>query len=142
MEILNLSYFKVYNVVQGRVKTKYSYRKDKGMSRKVGEDEKLAEVVDLDSFEDVSDFLEHQIVLVARSMNKTKLSAEERLNMIKDLTGQQKNLQAMRLDKHLKNIDAVLIARICRRFDKDLSDDDIIRIVREEQEKLVAEKKS
>jgi len=139
MDEMNLSYFKVYNVVQGRVKTRYTYRKDKGISRKVREDEKLAEQVDLQNFADVHDFMEHQIVLVARTMNKTKLGAEERLKMIKDLSAMQKNLQSLRLEKHLQNIDAVLLTRIMRRFDPKLSDDDIIRIVREEQTKLAKE---
>lgn len=139
MDEMNLSYFKVYNVVQGRVKTGYAYRKDKGISRKVRQDEKLAEQVDLANFADVHDFMEHQIVLVARSMNKTKLGAEERLKMIKDLSAMQKNLQSLRLEKHLQNIDAVLLTRIMRRFDPKLSDDDIIRIVREEQTKLAKE---
>jgi transposase len=139
MDEMNLSYFKIYNVVQGRVKTRYAYRKDKGISRKVRDDEKLAEQVDLENFADVHDFMEHQIVLVARTMNKTKLGAEERLKMIKDLSSMQKNLQSLRLEKHLQNIDAVLLTRIMRRFDPKLSDDDIIRIVREEQTKLAKE---
>lgn len=139
MEKMNLSYFKVYNVVQGRVKTGYSNRKDKGISRNGAEDEKLSEQVDLDSFNDVFDWMEHQIVLVARSMNKMKLGADERLKMIKDVAIQQKNIQALKLEKHLQNIDAVLIARIMRRFDANLSDDDIIKIFKEEQTKLTAE---
>lgn len=139
MDEMNLSYFKVYNVVQGRVKTKYGYRKDKGISRKVTEDEKLAEQVDLEDFNDVHDFLEHQIVLVARSMNKTRLSAEERLKMVKDLTAQQKNIQAMKLEKHLQNVDAALIARIMRRFNSTLTDDDVIRIFTEEKNKMTME---
>ncbi|KAB2967523.1 hypothetical protein [Zoogloea sp.] len=139
MDEMSLSYFKVYNVIQGRVKTRYSYRKDKGISRKVREDEKLAEQVDLESFSDVHDFMEHQIVLVARTMNKTKLGAEERLKMIKDLASMQKSLQALKLEKHLQNVDAVLVARIMRRFDQKLTDDDIIRIVKEEQIKLAKE---
>ncbi|MFZ4620966.1 MAG: helix-turn-helix domain-containing protein [Bacteroidota bacterium] len=139
MDEMNLSYFKVYNVVQGRVKTKYGYRKDKGISRKVAEDEKLSEQVDLENFNDVHDFMEHQIVLVARSMNKTRLSAEERLKMIKDLSSMQKNLQAMKLEKHLQNVDAALIARIMRRFNSTLTDDDIIRIFTEEQQLMTKE---
>lgn len=139
MDEMNLSYFKVYNAVQGRVKTRYAYRKDKGISRKVREDEKLIEQVDLENFADVHDFMEHQIVLVARTMNKTKLGADERLKMVKDISAMQKNLQALRLEKHLQNIDAVLLTRIMRRFDPKLSDDDIIRIVREEQTKLAKE---
>lgn len=139
MDEMNLSYFKVYNVVQGRVKTGYSHRKDKGISRKVSEDEKLAEQVDLESFDGVHDFMEHQIVVVARTMNKTKMSAEERLRMIKDLSAMQKNLQALKLQTHLQSIDAVLVARIMRRFDAKLTDDDIIRIVKEEEVKLAKE---
>lgn len=139
MEEMNLSYFKVYNVVQGRVKTNYSPRADKGVSRSIDEDERMSEKVDLENFDDVYGFLEHQIVLVARSMNKTKLGADERLKMIKDLTAQQKNLQALKLESHLGNTDAVLIARLLRRQKPDLTDDDIIRMVREEQTKLSTE---
>jgi hypothetical protein len=139
MDEMNLSYFKVYNVVQGRVKTKYGQRKDKGVSRKVQDEEKLSGQVDLESFNDVHDFMEHQIVLVAHSMNKTKLGAEERLKLVKDLSAMQKNLQSLRLEKHLQNGNAVLIARIMRRFDPTLSDDDIIRIFKEEQTRLAAE---
>jgi len=139
MDEMNLSYFKVYNVVQGRVKTRYSHRSDKGISRKVRDDEKLAEQVDLEGFNDVHDFMEHQIVLIARTMNKTKLGAEERLKMVKDLSSMQKNLQSLKLEKHLQNIDAVLLARIVRRFDPKLTDDDIIRIVKEEQTKIAKE---
>ncbi len=139
MDEMNLSYFKVYNVIQGRVKTGYSHRSDKGLSRKVKDDERLLEQVDLSSFNDVHDFMEHQIVLIARSMNKTKLGAEERLKMVKDISSMQKNLQALKLEKHLQNIDAVLLARIVRRFDPKLTDDDIIRIVKEEQTKIAKE---
>ncbi len=139
MDEMSLSYFKVYNVVQGRVKTGYAYRKDKGMSRKVQGDEKLSEQVDLESFSDVHDFMEHQIVLVARTMNKTKLGADERLKMIRELSALQKNLQALKLEKHLQSIDAVLVARIMRRFDPKLTDDDIIKIVKEEETKLAKE---
>ncbi|MEW5799973.1 MAG: hypothetical protein AB1728_13310 [Bacteroidota bacterium] len=134
-----ITYFKYYNVIKRRVKTKYSYRADKGKSRKFSDDAKKKYEVDLYQFDDVEEFLEYQTGVIADEVNSATLSIEDRLKYTKDIVTIRTRLQNLKLEKHIGRADAMLISRIMRRLDPNLSNDDIIRIVKEEQAKLQAE---
>ncbi len=134
-----ITYFKYYNVVKRRVKTKYSYRPDKGKSRKYNDDAKKKYEVDLYKFDDVEEFLEYQTGVLADEVNHSTLNIDDRLKHVKEIVTIRTRLQKLKLEKHIGRADAMLISRLMRRFDANLSNDDIIRIVKEEEAKLQAE---
>ena len=135
----DITYFKYYNVIKRRVKVKYKYRADKGKSRKISEDQKTKHEVDLYQFDDVEEFLEYQTGVISDEINSATLGIEDRLKYTMQVVTIRSWLQNLTLQKHIGRADAMLITCIMRRFDPNLSNVDIIRIVKEEQTKLAAE---
>ncbi len=137
-----ITYFKYYNVIKRRVNVKYKYRADKGKSRKYSDDDKTRYEVDLYKFDDVEEFLEYQTGVISDEINKATLSIEDRLKYTKEVVTIRTRLQKLKLEKHIGRADAMLISRVMRRFNPNLSNDEIIRIVKEEEARLQAEDKS
>ena len=144
--MVGVSYFQAYNAVKGRVKTGYSSRADKGTKRgpiNKGHKAEMAEAIRTKSISQsasVSEFFNLQYMKTLEEINNRKMGVAERAKLLKDLTYAYRNMKQLELEEYIKRPDAILIARIMRRFDQLLTDDDVIRIYREEFEKLQAEK--
>lgn len=141
-DTLSISYFQVYNVVGRRVKTNYSPRADKGTKRETYVRTKsVGEVTmkKLTQCDNIYDFLQAQLMQALGDLQKRKLNAADRVKVLKDVSYIQRNIKTLELEEYIQRPDALLIARIMRRFDHSLSDDDIIKVYREEYEKLKAD---
>ena len=134
MAELNLSYFQVYNVIRGRVKTTYASRSDKGGKRSFKFPTKT-----LEEFNSPEEFLQFQLFETMRQLQNTSLAAWQRVKVIKDATRIQRDIRSHQLENMLKRPDAVIIARIMRRFEPKLTDDQIIQIYKEELDKIQRE---
>jgi hypothetical protein len=134
---VGVSYYQAYNVVRGRVKVKYSPRSDYGRRRRQEEGRRS---FDVESMDHLDDFLMHQLTMALEDLNvKSNIEPAERVKILKDIAGLEKARKDRELERYLKRPDAILIARIMRRFNSTLTDDDVIRIFKEESTRLAAE---
>lgn len=69
-----------------------------------------------------------------------QISAIERINALEKISRIKKLLQSVELTEHIKRADSDVIAAIIRRFLPDASNEEIIKIYREEYSKLEMEK--
>ena len=138
MTACNASYYQVYNAVSGRVKTKYSPRRDKGIPK----GEKATNAIDMNQFDSVDGFMKHKLMEALKDLNERRYDAAELVKIIKDVAMIERQINDRELQRYLRRPDAVLIARIMRRLSPALTDDEIIVIFKEEHEKLITESKS
>jgi len=129
------SYYQVWNIVNGRVKTNYSERKDKGYNRSSEEDTPITSAAE---FETVEGYLRHVIYETINDINNNeKLSIDKKIRMLKDLTILQTKLKELEMESWIKTPQAQLVIRIMRRLKPELSDDEILTIYNEEREKYL-----
>ncbi len=136
MSIMNVSYFQVYNVLSGRIKSKYGHRSDKGAKHKKFSLDKTFE-----EFNSAEDYLQYQLIETMRQLDKVTLAPHDRVRIVKDATTTLNKIKVYQLENYIRRPDAVLIARIMRRFNPELTDENIIHIYREESEKMERESK-
>lgn len=134
MSDMNLSYFQVYNVVTRRVKTSYSRRSDKGSSRRIEFPSKT-----LEEFNSPEEYLRYQLYESLKQLNTKSIPTIERMRILRYSARIEKDIKSWQLENILKRPDAVIIARIMRRFQPSLTDDQIIQIYKEEIEKIARE---
>ena len=76
--------------------------------------------------------LENQYhVAAAQLETETNIPADERIGLLKDLFAMRKLLQQVRLESHIKRVDAVVFAALVRKFKPEAVDEDIISIYHE-----------
>lgn len=64
------------------------------------------------------------------------LPADERVQLLDKLFSMRKTLQQVRLESHIKRVDATVFSALVRRFKPSASDEDVIAIYREVVEEL------
>lgn len=142
-----ITYDQAYSIVSGRVKTTFAPRTDKGTtrkhySRKDSTSMDAARRKAIGEGESVYEFFRHQLIVAMEKLEKKKnLDPGVHVKILKDISYIKRNIQMLELEKHINRPDAVLIARLMRRFQPALTDDDIIKIYREEYERMIAENK-
>lgn len=67
-------------------------------------------------------------------LEQAELQPDEKLQHINKLTQTLQTLQKMQLQAHLKEVDANIITRIIRRYEPNITNDEIIKIYHEERE--------
>lgn len=78
---------------------------------------------------------QHLAALAELELDK-KLGVSDRIEMLDTLCRIAKSSRTMRLEAHLKRLDAGVIARIVRRYEPDATDERVIEVYREETELL------
>jgi hypothetical protein len=66
-------------------------------------------------------------------LEQTRLEPIERVQMIEKLTKAERELQRIELQDHMRRIDSEIYARTVRRFVPDATDQDVVKIYREEE---------
>jgi len=140
------SYWQVYNTCNPD-------RNSKNPNKVVGDDGKLQDEVisednnilvmpdiDLGQFGSIEKFFEHQITELALQISGKNLPAQKSIKLFKELVAIHGKVKIQQIEHHLKNPNAKLIVRIMRRLKKDISDDEIMLIYKEEKEKIKMEK--
>lgn len=130
-ELAKVNISSVYAILSGRVRTKYPPK-----TKKEKREEPKFELSDFDS---EKDYMGYQLQLIMADLLKPSYDAKMRTDILKNIADIKKRMRDNELEKHLKRPDAILISRIMRRLDNSLTDDDIIRIVKEEQELMKVE---
>lgn len=86
---------------------------------------------------DVDAVLEQQLRLCLAELNAmTSMILPERIERLQQLVAMRRSLLQMRLQSHLRRLDADIIAALIRRYDPDATDADIVRIYHETTELL------
>jgi len=129
MELTGCSYFQVYNVIRGRVATVPPAKQE-------GDDEPTELPVNLEEFQDTESFIEYQITLLMNQISSKKLNLSARASALRQLVLIQSDFKKIKLENMIKRPNGVLIVNIMRRLNPDLTDDQILKIIAEETEKL------
>lgn len=134
MDKTGCTYYQVYNAVSGRIKLDSSPRSDKGSMRKA--DSKILSSKKPEDFENLEDFLEHQLMVSAKDLAKRKYSPDIRIKLIKEMTRMRHLLVKQKIEGWIRRPEAVLIVRIMKRLNSKLTDEEIKKIYAEEYEKV------
>lgn len=94
---------------------------------------KILEILKTQNDETV--FKEQYNMALAQLSDEKIATSGERIKLLDQLVGIRKVLQQIELEGHIKRADAGIIKAIIRRYEPNASDDDIIKIYREELEK-------
>jgi len=148
MQITGCTYFQVYNVIRHRVKKTPADdipRQERDLYETPQSDDEDDEdtddtAVDISQFENPEAFFEHQIALVLTQLNRLRLVPEKRVKLLKDLIILQKNLKIAQVEAFAREPNAMLVVNIMKRLAPKLSDEEIIRILEEEREKIALSK--
>ncbi len=123
-----------YNSVRYAI-TKYS--KDIGIIKIASKKEKQNAAKILSSHLSEEEILNDQLKLILGEIKVSdNLSLTARLDLNVKYLNLKKRVQAIELSSHMKRADAELISAIIRRFFPEATKDDIIKIYREELEKI------
>jgi hypothetical protein len=136
MDITGLTYFQVFNVLNGRVKLDRSPRADKGASRKNVSEGSILSNKKPDDFTSLEEFLEYQLTISARDLIKRKYLPDVRIKLLKEITMMKQKLESQKLEGWLRKPEAILIIRIMKRLNPKLEDSEIKKIYAEEYEKI------
>lgn len=128
------TYWQVYNTISPRDVNKNS--KGDIELNDVNEMNTENPPIDLSDFSSVEKYLEHQLSILIAQLNQKRMSLNNRTFLLKQLTEINKKLKAQSLENYLKSGTAKLIIRIMRRLKPDLTDEEILKIYKEESEKL------
>lgn len=134
------TYWQIYNTISPRdAKSSKQIDEEENITdKKIKADKTVTEMpdVDLSDFISIEKFIEHQLTVVIAQLNDKKLTLEKRTFLIKSITEINKKLKAQLLENHLKNANARLIICIMRRLQPEISDEEIMKIFKEESEKM------
>lgn len=110
-------------------KDKAGLLKRKQAPKKTKQIEKILE-------ESTDSIIENQFKFAAAQLESNKdLAVENRIVLIEKLQNIRKSVKSMKLESHIKKIDANILASIIRRFEPEANDDRVIEVYREEFEK-------
>jgi hypothetical protein len=124
-----------YNCTANQVR--YALDQDKrGELRRSPGRTKYKDVEKVKSEKTADELLESQFQhAIAQLEADGKLAADMRIALLEKLFNMMKTLQATKLVGHLKRADALIIARIVKRYEPEATDQRVIEIYREELEK-------
>jgi hypothetical protein len=134
------TYWQIYNTISPRDAKSGKLVKEDGSieSKKLKAERTVTEMPDVDysDFPSFEKFLEHEITVVISQLNEKKVTIEKRTFILNKLADINKKLKAQLVESHLKNPDARIIISLMRRMKPDISDEEIIRIYKEESERI------
>lgn len=77
-------------------------------------------------------------VILSELESNAEMAASSRLQMMNNYLTLKNKYQSLKLVKHLKGIDASIVASIIRRYEPNATDEDVIKIFKEELAKVTA----
>lgn len=84
----------------------------------------------------LNDIIKSQASVVVQQLYNEDLKSGERLKLLKQLAQIRKDIQKAEIESHMKHLDAQLLSNIIRRFQPEATDDEVIKIYREECDRL------
>lgn len=139
MNMTGLTYWQVRNAIAGRVKLERSPRSDKGTTRNNSTKLEGARVSEkkVTDFSSVEEFLEYQLLELSNELSDYEFTPSGRAKLIKEIAGISAKLKQQKIEGFIRRPEAVLIVRIMKRLEPDLTDDEIQKIYKEEYEKVI-----
>lgn len=140
-KLTGCTYFQVYNVIRHRVKQTAADTLPKnspGESKYDSDDssENESELTELEDFQNPEAFFEHQVTVILNKLSGLKLDPTKHVRLLKELMSMQRALKILQIENAIKRPDAMLIVNIIKRLAPRLSDEDIIKLIEEEKEKI------
>jgi hypothetical protein len=124
------TYWQIYNTINPRELN--------SCTDETTEDNTITEMpqTDLSQFPGITNFIEHQITVLLAQLNLKNIGIERRTRLLKQITDISIKLKTQQIEQYLKEAKAKLILRMMRRLKSDITDEEILKIYKEEAEKL------
>jgi|GEM_PF-3266425 hypothetical protein len=134
------TYWQIFNLDNRRVaKSENVVNKDGSVEKKNLKAERtVTEMPDVDysDFASIEKFVEHMVGVIASQINEKRVTLDKRVEILRKLTFINKTNKAQLMENHLKNPNARIVISLMRRMKPDISDEEIIRIYKEESERI------
>ncbi|QQS35762.1 MAG: hypothetical protein IPM56_16195 [Ignavibacteriales bacterium] len=142
------TYWQVYNTINPRpAKLSDTNINEQGEIEEVEADSIVTDLpeVDLSSFTSIEKFFEHSVAVIIAQLNSKRISLKERTALVEKLQKISLKNKTAQIEHYLKNANARLTIRVMRRCallpSTNLSDEEILKIYKEEAEILRKETK-